>query len=550
MGVIAGRSMPGTGGPRGFCRLAAALATLLLVAMPGCRRAAAPAGPPADGVYRLPISGNPVTLDPARFTDADSEGVARRLFNGLVKLDRDLRPAPDLAERWELSPDGLTFTFHLRRGVKFHHGREFVAEDVRYSYERLLRKDTLSHRAWVVEPIFGAWALRDGVADTVAGIETPDPYTVVIRLQEPFGPVLELLAMPNAAIVPKEEVQALGARFGRAPVGTGPFRFVSWRDNDVIELERNPDYFGGAPALKGLRFRVIKEPLVAYQEYRAGRLEHCAVPPGYLKEVLEGSEAAQVISKPTLSTYFIGITMTHDPCGGNLHLRRALNYAVDRKFLCEQVLGGAHVPARGVLPPGLPGYNPELEGYAYDPARAAEEVRLAGYDPEAGDVPELRLYFNLGSAGQQVAEAVQADFKRIGIPVTLFTLDMSALLDATNKGDPDLFRLSWLADFPDADNFLFIFHSRMQGSSGNRAHYSNPRVDDLLDRSRREADPEKRLAILREAERIIVSDAPWVFLSHGRTNLLVKPYVRNFRLTPMDVGASVNQVDFTTVSME
>ena len=255
-----------------------------------------PARPPT-AIYRLPLTDNPVTLDPALFTDVNSEGVARRIFNKLVKLDAKLQPVPDLAESWKVSEDGLTYTFALRKGVRFHNGREMVADDVRFSFERLLRAETASQRAWVVEPIAGARELRDGKAQSLAGLETPDACTVVLRLKEAFSPalMLQLLAMGNAAIVPREEVQPRGGvKFGRRPVGTGPFRFVSWRDHDAVVLARNDQYFGGPAKLAGLRFRVIKESLVAWQEYFAGGLEHCAVPEGFLKEAQAGAAEGRV----------------------------------------------------------------------------------------------------------------------------------------------------------------------------------------------------------------------------------------------------------------
>ena len=542
--------------------VAVAVAGVLLA---GCGKRAAESRPPADGYYRLPLTDNPVTLDPALFTDVNSEGVARRIFNNLVKLDSKLQPVPDLAESWKVSDDGLTYTFTLRKGVRFHNGREMVADDVRFSFERLLRPETASQRAWVVEPIAGAREMRDGKARSLAGLETPDAHTVVLRLKEAFSPMLmlQLLAMGNAAIVPRECFDAErggGEKFGRRPVGTGPFRFVSWRDHDAIVLSRNDQYFGGPAKLAGLRFRIIKESLVAWQEYLAGGLEHCAVPEGFLKEAQSGPLKGQLRSTATLSTQYLGFAMSHRPWGSNVHLRRALNYAVDRKFLCEKILGGESAPAKGVVLPRCPAhrrrqgrFDPALPGYSYDPERARSELREAGYGPGLEPVerlPEMTLYFNSRPPGAEVAQAVQADFQRIGIRVQLRALDLAALLEATNQDEPDLFRLIWAADFPDAESFLRIFHSSLAGSAGNRARYSNARVDDLLDRSRRELQPEKRLALLREAEKIIVADAPWIFLSHGRTDLLVKPYVRGLELTPMDVGTSVNQVDFHAVSFE
>jgi len=513
----------------------------------GCRRASTPAGAPGDNVYRIPLTDNPVTLDPAHLTDVNSGGVAARLFNGLVKLDADLRPVPDLAERWEVSPDGLTYTFHLRDGVRFHNGREATAEDVRYSYERLLLPDRASRMAWVVEPIRGARDLREGKADGLAGLTAPDDRTVVLTLDAPFPPILSQLAMVNAAVLPREEVEKTDVPFGRRPVGTGPFRFKTWQDNHVVELVRNDDYFEGPARLAGIRFRVITEAQVAWQEYQAGNLEHCAVPEGMLEQVRAGPHAAELRSSATLSTYYLGIMMTH-PAGENVHLRRALNYAVDRAFICEKVLGGAHAPARGILPPGMPGHNPDLAGYSSDPERARRELEKAGYGLDNPPL-EMTLFCRSGTRTQQVAEAVQSDLKRAGIPATIRTLDFAALLEATGKEEPDLFYLAWVADFPDADNFLQLFNSSRLGHAGNRVHYVNAEVDALLDRSRRETDLVRRENLLRKIEETVIADAPWVFLSHGRTHLLVRPYVRGFELTPMDVGTSVNEVDFHKISL-
>lgn len=501
------------------------------------------------GIYRLPLTDNPVSLDPAKFTDVNSEGVARRIFNGLARLDRELRPAPDLAANWEISADGLIYAFHLRRDVTFHNGREMTADDVRYSFERLLRKETASKRAWVVEPIAGARAFRDGRERRLSGIEAADRYTVRIRLREPFAPFLFHLATAYAAVVPREETEKKDKPFGRRPVGTGPFRFVSWRDNDAIVLKRNEAYFRGPAKPAGMRFRIIKEPLVAYQEYMAGNLEHCAVPPGYLDKIRKGSQKKELHSVKSLSTYYLGIMMSHEPAGKNVHLRCALNLAVDRKFLCDKVLGGSHTPAKGLFPPGLPGYNPNLQGYSYDPKRAGKELAAAGLGKDS-DPLELTLYYTARPPGPQVVQAIRKDFERIGVRLKLHTLDLGALFSAVNQSEPDLFRLSWVADFPHPHNFLDLFVTERHGSAGNRARYSNPKLDELVEAALRETDAAKRVALQRQAEQLIVSEAPWVFLSHGQTHLLVKPYVRGFRLGPMDVGTSVNQVNFHAVSLE
>jgi len=273
------------------------------------------------------------------------------------------------------------------------------------------------------------------------------------------------------------------------------------------------------------------------------------VPEGYLDTVKKGPLAAELRTVNTLSTYFLGVMMTRTPCGENVHLRRAMNYAVDRAYVCATVLGGAHAPAAGILPPGMPGHDPARAGYSYNPERAREELRLAGYSTEHPP-PEITLYVRGSPPATQVAQAVQNDFRRAGIPVKLRTLDFGALTAAVNRQEPDLFFLSWMADFPDPDNFLQLFHSSRCGDAGNRARFSDPEMDRLLERFQRESDPGVRLALCRDIETRLLDAAPWILLSHKQTQLLVKPRVRDFTLTPLDLGTSVNRVDMHKVSLD
>ena len=508
------------------------------------------AAPRADGIYRIPLSTNPVTLDPAHFPDVASDAVASRIFSSLVRFDEKLRIAPDLAERWTLSEDGRAYTFHLRENARFHNGRQVEAEDVRYSFERVLRPSTASSRTWILKPIVGAHEMLTGKADRLAGVKVLGAHTVQIRVTERFSPFLSQLAMTNVAILPREEVEPADAPdlpFGRRPVGSGPFQFVEWKDDNYVLLRRFDRYFEGPAPLKGLRFRVIKEPLIAFQEYLAGNLEHCRVPPGHLQRVLASPLADQLRSTATLSTYYLGVNMTHSPYGTNVHLRRALNYAINREFLCRRALEGTHVPAKGVLPPGLPEYDEALAAYPYDPEAARRELKAAGYGPDQAP-PEIALFYSPTPPGPIMAQRVQSDFKRAGIPLRLRALEWAAFLQAVDQREPDLFRIAWVADYPDADNFLYVlFHSSQHGPAGNRTVYTNPKTDALLHQARTATDPRERLRLFRLAERQIIEDAPWVFLSHRRTNLLVKPYVQGLRLTAMDVGASVNSVDFHKV---
>ena len=501
---------------------------------------------PVRAVYRMALEEDARTLDPADIVDAYSWGIARRLFSTLVRHDAKMNVIGDLAESWAVSDDQLTYTFRLRRGARFHHGRPVVAQDVAYSLSRLAGRDV---RPWVVAPVLGAQDVRAGKARALRGITTPDDHTVVIRLAKPFPPFIQHLTMVNCAVVPRDKVEADAGAFARQPVGSGAFSLVQWLPKERFRLRRFDDYFRGPASLGGIEVRIIYELSTAYEAYVAGELDHCVLPPEYIQRERKGPRQDQVRVVPNADTRYLGITMARGPLGKNVHLRRALNYAINRRFVCEKILGGSRRPAKGVLPPGIPAYDPDLAGYTFDLAKARAELAAGGFGPGMTP-PPVTLWYRPVRNGQQVAEQVQADLKKIGVTVKLKTSDFATLMKATVAGEPDLFRLAWVADYPDPDNFLYVlFHSRQAADQGNRTHFADPEVDRRLDAARAETDPVKRIPLYRLAERAIVDRAPWVFMAHGVSYLLVKPHVRGMALGPLDAGSSLNGVDFHRVSL-
>jgi peptide/nickel transport system substrate-binding protein/oligopeptide transport system substrate-binding protein len=460
------------------------------------------------------------------------EGVARRIFNCLVRYHpEDLSIAPDLAESWKVSADGRSYAFTLRPGVLFHNRRELAAADVVWSLRRLADRKA-SRR----------FELLRGVEDCSA----PDPRTVVIRLVRPDPLLLDTLAMIPCAVVPREEVERLGRDFARRPAGTGPFRLAEWADQRQLRLERFADHFAGAPLLSAVVYRVIPEPSVRFQAYLRGDLDICDVPLHRLGQVRRWADHREW---PELDTFYLGISFTREPCGSNPHLRRALNYAVDRQRLCRVTLEGRAVPAKGVLPPALPGYDPELAGYGYDPAAAARELALAGF-PEGRGLAPLDLYHTAEGDAKEVAMELQQQFRRAHIPVELVASDPAHLESLTLENPPPLFRRAWVADCAQAQNFLFnCFHSSMRGQT-NRVYYADPEADRLLEAAAASPPGAERLAAWARAERKIVEDAPWVFLYHRSAHLLVRPGVRNLSFTPLDTGPELPQADFLRVRKE
>ncbi len=499
--------------------------------------------PDPNGTMRLALLTNPPDLDPILISDTTSSGIASKLFNTLVGYDADLNLIPELAEAMpSVSPDGKTYTFKLRKGVKFHNGREVTAEDFKYSLERLA--STSSKRPNVVKPIRGAvQAIENGQkgGDTaIEGLRVVDTYTLEISLEKPYYPFLFLLAMENASVVPKEVVAERGSSFSRAPVGTGPYRLIEWKENDRLRLEAFEGYYEGKAKVPVITMRIIPEALTRVEEYKAGNLEMVDVTQGMLPRWRGSAHAEDVRVYPQASLLYYGFNLEKEgsPFAGYgekaRKLRRAMNWAIDREFICERIVDGRYTPANGIVPPGLPGHKASRPQYSRDLVKANALLVEAGY-PLGKGLESVDLWFNNQGDNAKIAQAVQQNIKEIGITVELKQLDWAAYIEACDAGEPSFFRMGWVADYPDPENFLyFLFHSSNKGPNGNVTFYDRPEVDALIDQSYLETDAEKRLALLQQAEELILADVPWLFLASTKEGMLVKPYVKNFNPTPMD----------------
>ncbi|OCL27555.1 peptide ABC transporter substrate-binding protein [Orenia metallireducens] len=487
------------------------------------------------GTFQGRLSSDPATLDPAHSTDNQSSRIIYNIFDGLVQFNKDLEVVPAIAKDWKVSEDGLKWTFHLKEGVKFHNGREVKASDVVYSFTRILDPKTKSERTWLFDSIKGAKDFQEGKASNVEGLKAIDEYTVEITLAESFTPFLSVLAMDSAAIVPKEAVEKYGENFAQHPVGAGPFKFVEWQHDNKVVLEKNEEYYvEGRPYLDKAVYRVILEGQSALAEYEQGNIYHMVdddIPSGQIKRVLNpnGEFNNDLIKIPRLVTYYFGFNTQKAPFN-NKKVRQALNYAVNKNIIAEVVKNGTVKAAHGILPPGMPGYNPNLEGYPYNIEKAKELLAEAGYPDGLPGTYELA--YNTSKAHQNVAEAVQANLKQIGVNVELINMDWGTYIDKVDNGGTEIFRLSWGADYPDPDNFLYVlFHSKNAGPGGNGAFYKNPEVDRMLDKARSMESGKDRIALYQKIEKQIVEDAPWIPIYYYTTIALVKPFVNNYHLT-------------------
>jgi peptide/nickel transport system substrate-binding protein/oligopeptide transport system substrate-binding protein len=489
--------------------------------------------PIPGGIYHKALWQEPLTLDPAFYTDIYSSYVALQIFDGLVQLEANLNVVPCIAKSWEASRDGLVWTFHLRQGVKFHHGREVHADDFVYTFTRVLDPRTASPRAWLFERVQGAAKFRAGEAERVEGLQALDAYTLQITLSQPYAPFITLLGMPQAKVVPPEEVQRLGADFGRRPVGAGPFRFVNWMAGEAITLEAHEAYFEGRPFLDRLHYRIMTNYQSILAEFEKGALEEVDLtissPEG---TPLIRDPRFRFVRKPLLTTAFLCINTSHGPLSKR-EVRQAINHAIDREAMIDTIRQNRQVQARGILPLGMPGYNPDLAGYAYDLPRARQLLVEAGY-PEGKDLSPLELWTSSKNTAILLEqEAIKRDLERLGIRVELFRAENweQYKTEILGKRPGAMYRYSWFADFPDPDNFLFsLFHSQ---SPGNYTNYSNPAVDHLLEQARSEGDYLKRIELYRQTEALIMADAPVVNLMYYTGEYLFQPYVQGIELNAL-----------------
>lgn len=483
------------------------------------------------GTFQGRLASDPPTLDPAFITDTTSSEVADNIFDGLVQYDEELNVVGALAKDWEISDDGLVWKFNLHDNVKFHNGRKMTAEDVVYSFTRILDPQTQSSRASLLENVTGAKAFRSGQAKTVEGLKALDENTFEITLEKPFTPFLSVLAMSNLVVVPKEEIERYGKDFTSHPVGTGAFKFVEWKHDDHVTLEGNKDYFEGRPYLDKVVYRVIPEDSPAFAEYEQGNIYVLSnVPEGELNRIVNGDEFKdELIKSPQLGVYYIGIN-NNKPILKDVKVRQAISHAINKQAIAEVLRQGTVIPADTVLPPGMPGYSDEIKGPQYDVAQAKTLLKEAGY---ANGLPsEIELAYNTSKNHQSIAEAVQADLKEVGIKVKLVNMDWGVYITKLDNGETQLFRNGWIADYPDPDNFLdILFHSRNVGPGGNSVFYKNPKVDQLLDEAKAMKTGDERWEKYHEIERIIAEDVPLVPLYYYTNIVLRKPFVHDFIVT-------------------
>ena len=475
----------------------------------------------------------PITLDPAIVSDQSSHIYIVQIFSGLVRLDDEMKVAPDIAESWELSQDGRTYTFHLRPGVKFHDGREVKAEDFKYSLERVCDPDTGSRTATTyLGDIVGVSEVLEGKAEEISGVRVVDDYTLEISIDAPKAYFLRKLTYPTGFIVDRYNVES-GAGWWREPNGTGPLEMQEWSEGQWFTLLPSQDYYGEPAKLRQVVFHLLSG--VPMSLYERGEIDIAPVNTNYIDLVTDetGPFSGELAVSPELSFFCIGFN-TAEPPFDDVNVRRAFCHAVDKEKIVKVIFRDIVNQADGILPQGMPGYNEDLKGLDYDVAKAKELIAASKYG-DTENMPAITLTVsgygnNIPSYLGAIIEGWQQD---LGVEVTVRQLETENFLYNLEDEKDEMFVLGWVADYPDPHNFLDnLFYT---GSENNAFGYSNPEVDALLDKAAVEQDDFARMALYQQAEQMIVDEAACLPLWFGTNYILVKPYVKDYKLSPLGI---------------
>jgi oligopeptide transport system substrate-binding protein len=482
----------------------------------------------------------PDSLDPQKARTVEAQVVLRDLYECLTALAKDASTAPGAAERWELSADGLTYTFHLRPNARWSNGDPVVADDFVAGLRRLVDPATASQYAQLIDVVANANEIVAGrAAPDTLGVSAPDARTVVIRLTAPAPYLPGLLAHPSTCPVHRPTLAAEGARFVRpgVMVSNGAFVLTEWVQGSHVLARRNSNYWNDtATRLDGVKYLHIADENAEFTRFRAGDLHITAVVPRGVFDLVKSEYGPQLHVHPQLSTNYYGFNLDRAPFRDNAPLRRALSLVIDRDQLASAVLRVGEVPAYGWVPPGVYNYTSQSFDYAAWPmAQRIEEARklyaAAGYS--AAKPLKFELRYNTGEIHSRLAVAIAAMWKdALGAEVTLTAVEFRSLLADVDTRSVDVFRSSWAGDYNDAYTFL----QYLKGGFGiNLPGYRNPAYDALLERAAASVDPAARRALLEEAERTMLADTPLMPLYFYVNKHLVSPRVTGWYDNVMNV---------------
>jgi peptide/nickel transport system substrate-binding protein len=474
------------------------------------------------------IESNPISLDPRMAVDAVSSQIIQVIFSSLVKKDESSNLVPDLAEDWEM-PDEQTYIFHLKKDITFHNGAPLSAEDVKYTFDSIGDPALKSPKRENLEKI--------------DSIEVLDPNTIKFHLSEPFAPFLVNMTI---GIVPKDAAKKAGEDFGAHPVGCGPFKFSSWKQDQEVRLTGFKKCFSGHPKLKELIFKIVPEDTVRVLELEKGSVQliQNLIPPDLLPRL---EKKINIIKEPGSTYAYMGFN-TEDAILGKLPVRQAIAYAIDRESIIEHILGSLARPAKGMLSPSNWAYEDEVETYNYHPEKAKYLLDKAGYpDPDQdGPVERFSLTYKTSQNEQsrRVAEVIQQQLAEVGIKINIKSYEWGTFFADIRSGNFQLYTLKWVG-VTDPDIFYYVFHSSSIPPKGaNRGRYKKPQVDRLLEEARRTLDIDSRGDMYSAVQKFLAQDLPYVSLWHQENVVAMQKDLKGFVMYPAGDLYSLQQVYF------
>jgi len=498
------------------------------------------------GIFHYNEFSGIASLDPAFAKSQSAMWPAHQLYNTLVEIDENLHIIPSLAKSWDISEDRTTYTFHLRNDVLFHDdaaftegkGRKMVATDVEYSYKRIIDKQIASPGSWIF----------NRKVDSIQPFKSIDDSTFQLKLLQPYHPILGILSMQYCSIVPKEAVEKYAANFRRHPVGTGPFSFVIWEEGQSLVLKKNQNYFekdsagNKLPYLDGIKVSFYDSRATEFLLFRQKDLDFINdIDPSFKDEILtkRGTLRKNWVDKielqvnPYLNIEYLGILvdtanilLKNSPMKVK-KVRQALNFGFDRRKMILYLRNSLGTPAEsGFVPMGLPSFDSSVvKGYHYDPAKTKQLLTEAGF-PAGKGLPEIKLLTI--AIYTDMANFIAKQLGESGIPAQVEVVQKSLLLEMTSGSRALFFRGSWIADYPDAENYLSVFYSK-NPAPPNYTRYSNPEFDFIFEKAIREINDSTRYTLYQKADQVMINDAPVIPLWYDKVVRLVQTRVSGFR---------------------
>lgn len=501
--------------------------------------------PKPGGTYNYVLGSDPVAINPVGAYEIEGMQVVWQVFQGLVGAEVDddgnITPVPRIAEKWETT-DNQTWTFTLKKGVTFAApvGTEVTAQTFVDSWNYVTDDKNNSPVSYVLAPIEGC-ASSGYAADPakgLTGVKALDDYTLQVKLQYPFADFVLSLLHPISAALPVDYIEKVGYdKYAQKPVGTGPYVVTRWVHKQYVDLARNPNYWDAANAgyVDVIHMPIITSRQTSWLQFQKGEVDYTTVPPGQVRssQNMPQAKSGEWTAKgwPAINVDYVGFNMNDKVVGGTqgLGLRKAMYMGADAQSIINVVLEGQGVPATGIVPQGMPGFRPDVSPYKTNDTEGAQAA-LAAYGKP---VPQLNYWYNTDEGNQKTAEVLQAGWKALGIDVALTNFEWATFLDKTAKGEGQVYRQGWIADYPSPDNFLYPLFESEQPSYNNSVFYKNTEFDALLDQARATADATQRYDLYAEAERLMLSDAPIVPTVYPLSYRVTNNRIGGFYLNPM-----------------